>query len=77
MREAREHVHHKLAGRRLCLDVLSQALETRTDILNLSQQAREITQRPAQAVQFPDNERAAGSETILGLVQVRAIPKRS
>jgi hypothetical protein len=35
LRETREHVHHQLAGCRLCLDMLSQALETCASILNL------------------------------------------
>jgi hypothetical protein len=74
LRETRQHVHHELAGSRLCFDMLSQALEGCARIFNLSQQVKEITQRPAQAVQFPDNERIAGSETIQSLVQLGAIP---
>ena len=35
---------------------------------------QEIAQGSAQAVQLPDNERVAGSETVQSLVQLRAVP---
>ena len=36
-----------------------------------NQQVKEIAQRPAQAVQLPDNERVAGREAVQRLVQLK------